>query len=101
MDYQLLEEEGEDGTIRLSLRISPDVGELDEAQVIDAVIGELRGGRPAYRVTAELWRQARTISVERRRPIATRGGKVLSLHVATRRRVEEENRLGGHNGLLG
>ena len=91
MDYQLLEEEGEDGTIRLNLLINPDVGELDEAQVIEAVMGELREGRPAYRVTAELWGQAGTISVERRRPIATWRGKVLPLHFTSQRLAEEED----------
>ena len=91
MDYQLLEEQGEDGTIGLSLLISPDVGEVEEAQVIDAVMGELREGRPAYQVTAELWGQAETLSVERRRPIATWRGKVLPLHFTSQRLTEEED----------
>ena len=91
VDYQLLEEEGEDGTIRLTLLINPDVGEVDDAQVVDVVMAQLREGRPAYRVTAELWQQTGTISVQRRRPIATWRGKVLPLHFTSQRLAEEED----------
>jgi hypothetical protein len=79
-DYQLVEEE-EDGTTRISIFVSPSVGEVNEAAVVDAVLAALAsesfGDR---RRTGELWRGANVLRVVRREPLWTGKAKMLVLH---------------------
>ncbi|MBI4213654.1 MAG: hypothetical protein HY534_05025 [Chloroflexi bacterium] len=82
IDYQFVEREAPDGTISVTLRISPEAGAIDEAAVIEGVLAELRKGRPAYQLAAEVWRQAEALRVERERPVATLRGKVLPLYLS-------------------
>jgi hypothetical protein len=79
LDYQLVEEE-EDGITRVSVLVSPRLGAVDEAAVVDAVLRHL-GFADWSRRQADLWRQNRTLRVQRREPYATRAGKILPLHV--------------------
>lgn len=82
-DYQFIEEEDE-GITRVSLVVSPSVGELDERTVegaIFAVLGKESGSR---RVMAERWRDGKTLRVVRREPYATGAAKVLPLHLIRR-----------------
>lgn len=79
VDYQFLEEEN-----GLTLLIDPRVGDVDEVEVISALLAELRKGRPAYQLTADLWQRAEAIRVERRAPVLTWRGKVLPLHFTSR-----------------
>ncbi len=76
VDYQWIEEEDGSSFTRLWLRIDPRVGPLNEAEMVDVILAELRpveGGSLA----AEMWRQAQTIRVLREPPLATSSGKVL------------------------
>lgn len=84
LDYQLLEEEGEQGFTRLSLLISPRVHISDEAQVIETVMEALRLSSAAADVARAIWSQAETLRVQRREPIWTARGKLLALHLAQR-----------------
>ena len=84
VDYQLLEEETGEGESRLTLLIAPRVGALDAQLVVGEVLAELRKGRPAYQLTADLWGRAQAIRVERRPPVLTWRGKVLPLHFTSR-----------------
>ncbi len=78
-DYQLVEEEV-GGLPKVSVLVAPSVGEIDEAAVIESVLGVLSTG-PAYKaMMADVWRDGRTLRVERREPFVTVGGKVLPLH---------------------
>ncbi len=79
-DYQLVEEEAQDGRPRLRLLVHPRVGPLDAALVVDEFLRTLgeRGG--AQRVGELAWRGARLLTLERRPPMATSAGKVLHLH---------------------
>ena len=79
LDYQLAEEE-EDGITRVSILVSPRVGAIDEAAVVDAVLAHLSFADWSRR-QADLWRQNKTLLVQRREPYATRAGKILPLHV--------------------
>ena len=85
VDYQLVEEEQEDGTVRLSLLINPEVGQVDIPEVVATFLSALREGRPAYQLAADVWQQAATLTVSRQRPIATWRGKIMPLHFASSR----------------
>lgn len=81
-DYQLVEEE-EDGLPRVTLLVSPSVGEVDEAALLETVHAALAAG-PGYRaMMAGVWREGQMIRVERREPFVTAGHKILPLHAAT------------------
>jgi hypothetical protein len=79
-DYQLLEEEAEDGRPRLRLLVHPSLGPLDAEAVADAFLSAIGAGSGAEHVMALQWRQAGLVGVERRVPLATASGKILHLH---------------------
>ena len=77
----VVEEEDEDGHTRLSVIVSPDVGEIDENEVIKTVLAELSQGPEYRRTMAEVWSQSKTLRVKRMQPITTARGKLLPLHI--------------------
>jgi hypothetical protein len=79
-DYQLLEEEDEQGQTHLSLIISPEVGVVDESQVITTVLRELRRAPHPGKLTAGVWARANILGVKRMHPIS-KMGKVMTLHL--------------------
>jgi hypothetical protein len=79
LDYQLVEEE-ENGLLRVSVLVSPRVGDLEERAVLDAVIDSL-GFADWSRRQADLWRQNDTLRVIRRDPYATGAAKILPVHL--------------------
>jgi hypothetical protein len=79
-DYQLVEVE-EEGLPRVNVVVSPRVGRVDERAIESVVLDELGSRRAAWRMAAEQWRQAGTLRVVRREPVATPAGKILPLHV--------------------
>ena len=79
-DYQLVEEEI-DGIARVSLLVSPRVGDVDEAAVIETATQTLASRNAGAGMMAEIWQQARTLRVERREPYATNSAKIQPLHV--------------------
>ena len=81
VDYQLVEEEGPDGTARLVMRIDPAVGPVDEPAVRAAFLDGLTSGGIVETYQARLLDRARVLVVQRRRPIATGAGKVLPFHL--------------------
>lgn len=78
IDYQLLEAEDEHHLTRLFLLVSPDVGTVDEQKVLDRFLEQLLW-IPNYSLS-DMWLQAKTIRVVRRRPVETSGGKLLPFH---------------------
>jgi hypothetical protein len=79
-DYQLVEEE-DAGIPRVSIVVSPRVGEVDEAALIGTVLTALGSG-PAYkRMMASVWQSGDTLKVVRREPHATAHAKILPLHL--------------------
>jgi hypothetical protein len=90
LDYQLLEEEDEQGFTRLSLLVSPKIDIPDEAAVVEAVLEALGQGSVAADLTRAIWGQAGTVKVKRAEPIWTARGKLMPLHLSQR---SEERRL--------
>ena len=79
-DYQLIEEEDAEGQTRLNLIVSPAVGEVDEKDIINTILDELRKSDRGGGLTASLWSQAETIRVKRMYPIS-RSGKIVTLEL--------------------
>jgi hypothetical protein len=79
-DYQLLEEEADDGRPCVRLLVHPKLGPLDARAVAEAFLARIGPGRGAKRVMALQWRAAGLPRVERRAPLATGSGKILHLH---------------------
>ncbi len=79
LDYQLLEEEDQQGFTRLSLLVSPSIQLSNESQVIATMLEALkrRGVGPQ---AIELWKQAGTVRVKRQEPILTARGKYTPLY---------------------
>jgi len=83
-DYQVLEEEGEHGILRLLLIVSPKIGPVDADRVRHAFLAELARDGGFARLSAEVWRRAGTVQVKRQWPVATKAGKILPFHVIKR-----------------
>jgi len=89
-DYQVLEEERDDGTLRLLLIASPRIGPVDEEKLRQAFLEELARGGSLALFGARIWERAGTVEVERRLPVATKAGKILPFHLlkASRERFD-------------
>jgi hypothetical protein len=80
-DYQLVEEEGDEGRPRLRLLVHPALGPLDPAAVAAAFLDGIGRGAGVERLMGLVWREAGLLEVERRPPHATASGKIQHLHV--------------------
>ena len=80
-DYQVIEEETDDGLMRLLLLVSPRVGEVDPDEVRNTFLYEIGRGTELERYMARFWELANTVQVQRRPPRATGVGKVLPFHL--------------------
>lgn len=78
-DYQLSEEE-EGGFTKVSILISPRVGEVNEGDVIRETISFL-GRFPGGDIMSDQWVQGGTLRVVRREPYTTASAKILPLHI--------------------
>jgi hypothetical protein len=81
LNYQLLEEEDEQGFTRLSLLVSPSVGAIDEEAIIDAVMEGLERSSVASDLARVVWNQAKILRVRRMEPFWTQRGKLMPLHL--------------------
>jgi hypothetical protein len=82
-DYQLAEEELE-GITRVSVVVSPRVGDIDDGEVVETVLTALGSGPASRSMMAEVWRTGKALRVVRREPYATATAKILPLHIAQR-----------------
>lgn len=80
-DYQVLEEEGQYGILKLLLLVSPRIGPVDEDGVRQTFLEELGRDGGDGRRKAEVWRRAETVQVRRQWPVATKAGKILPFHL--------------------
>jgi hypothetical protein len=80
-DYQLVEDEADDGSPRLRLLVHPAVGPLDIGAVSETFLNAIGAGAGVERVMSLLWRDAGLLRVERLALRATASGKVLHLHL--------------------
>ena len=81
-DYQLVEEESDDGEPRLRLLVDPSVGPVDPTAVSEAFLDAIGSNSENKRDMAAQWRQTGVLRVERKAPYPTPSGKILHL-VAT------------------
>jgi hypothetical protein len=79
LDYQLVEEENEQGLGRLVLLVGAKVNIPGEQQVVDAVLEELDHGSESAGIAANFWKQANTLRVRRQEPQWTSRGKLRGL----------------------
>lgn len=80
-DYQLIEEEDAKGFTRLHLLVSPRVGEVNEAEVLEKFMTLLKRGEASPESWAqsgtEMWRQSGMVRIRRDFPVCTSSGKIL------------------------
>jgi hypothetical protein len=98
LDYQLMEEEDEQGFTRLSLIVSPRIELADEQAVVQTVLEALGRSSVAADQARVIWRQAKTLRVKRMEPIWTARGKLMPLHLARRSPSSAESSRG--SGLV-
>jgi hypothetical protein len=79
-DYQIVEEEIE-GLTRVSLIVSPRIGEIDEQTIAQVAMQTLGARNSGTRMMTEIWQQAGTLRVLRREPYVTSSAKIHPLHV--------------------
>jgi hypothetical protein len=80
-DYQLVEEEDGVGLTRLILRVRPEVGQVNEAQLLDRLQAVLRNGSRDQQFMARLWQTTGTLRIRREAPYTSARGKILPLHI--------------------
>lgn len=78
-DYQIAEEEDEAGQTRLTLRVEPKLGEIDELKLLARLRAELGRGALGNEFQARVWAEAGTLRVRRETPVASARGKILPL----------------------
>ncbi len=80
-DYQLVEEEGQDGQASLRLIVHPALGPLNSTEVANTLLSAIGAGSGVERAMSLVWHDADLLRVERRVPYTTASSKILHLHV--------------------
>jgi len=82
-DYQLLEGEDNNGLTRLQLLVSPRVGEIVEARVLDKFMSLLRRAEDNWWAQSgtEMWKQSQMVRIKREFPVPTSSGKILPFYL--------------------
>lgn len=84
-DYQLVEEETDEGSSRLVLLVSPAVALADEGAPVQVMLDALTEGRPGARFSGALLRNASAVTVRREKPRASARGKQPAFRTAASR----------------
>jgi hypothetical protein len=79
LDYQLLEEEDEQGFTRLNLVVAPHIQIEDEGELLELVQEAIRRSGPGESLSESVWHQARTLRVVRAEPLWSPRGKLMPL----------------------
>jgi hypothetical protein len=80
-DYQLLEDERDDGKPQLRLVIHPRVESLDVDKVKETFLQKIASGSGAEKLTSLVWRDTDMVTVERGVPKTTSTGKIQHMHI--------------------
>jgi hypothetical protein len=80
LDYQVLEEEDEQGFTRLYVLIDPRIQLPDDQTVVSVILSALSESSPTGDATRRVWEQMKTIRIRRTVPLLTARGKLLPLH---------------------
>ena len=83
-DYQLVEEEAEDGRTMLTLLVSPSVKLENESDAAEVLYGSLAGGRAGASFSGAVLRSGNAVRVRRERPVPNARGKQPPFKVVTR-----------------
>jgi hypothetical protein len=83
-DYQLMEQEDEQGFTRLYLLIHPRLHIESEDAVIACVHDALKVSSPTGDATRIVWQSAKTLRVKRMEPVWNANGKFMSLYLPKR-----------------
>jgi hypothetical protein len=75
LDYQLVEEEIEDGFTRLFLYVDPSVTITDNDILVNGFLDALKNSRASAQLAQSEYRQAQTIEIRRKTPIRTSRSK--------------------------
>ncbi len=86
-DYQLMEDEDQQGFTRLYLIVSPRIELESESAVIECVMEALRQASPAADVARMMWKNAHTFQVKRMEPYWTDRQKYSPLYMPRRFRA--------------
>jgi hypothetical protein len=84
LDYQLMEQEDEQGFTRLYLVVSPRLQIADESQVIEVMLQALSASSSMADAARSVWQKSQTLQIKRIEPIRTARGKLLPLHTLRR-----------------
>jgi len=82
LDYQLLEEEDEQGFTRLTLLVAPSVALPDERAPVAVMLEALHQIGAGGELSRLIWGQANTLRVRREAPRLTSRGKLMPLHLS-------------------
>ena len=80
-DYQLLEEETDDGRPRLRLLVHPRLGPLNADAITECFLTAIGSASTVEQMMSSLWRDAKVLYVDHRIPQSTGAGKILHLHL--------------------
>lgn len=80
LDYQLVEEEDEQGFTKLMLYVAPHIQIDDEQQLIDTLLEAMKHSTPSVQLAQPEYQQGHTIGVRRQQPILTPRGKYFSIY---------------------
>lgn len=84
LDFQLLEEEDENGLTRLTLLVSPRVSIGSDDEVVATVLEALGRSSAAADIARAFWQQTNTFRVRRAEPVWTNRGKLPPIRVGDR-----------------
>lgn len=80
-DYQLVEEEDENGQTRITLRVHPEAGEIDQEKLGSRLREAMGRGSWGNEFQARVWDGAGTLRIKREAPFASARGKILPLQI--------------------
>ena len=83
-DYQIIEEEDEEGFTRMSIVVSPKIGEIEESDILETVLDTLKAENETG-LMPDIFSQANTFRIKRAYPVPSERGKVFSLHTTRKR----------------
>jgi hypothetical protein len=78
-DYQYIENQNEDGLVKLIIKISPHVPIQNEKYFANAILDNLRSKSAAANIASDFWKQANTLQIVRERPQVSAGFKMMPL----------------------
>ena len=75
LDYQLVEEENEQGFTKLVLYVNPSVSIKDETALLEAFLDAMKNSMPSVRLAQAEYRTGDVVTIRREKPFVTSRGK--------------------------